>query len=220
MWPSAGTASWLYYLANIGLIIGLVVGVASTILVVWMGNVKEDYLNDALADSRERTASLERQSGQFELEIAQANTRAAEANRIAESERLARMKIEQRLADRSLTDAQLTAIADKVKPFSGQEFLVTTYWGLKEPLSITNRIYAALDSAGWKYVKHKGVKNLIGMASGVFVNVHPTADEQTKKAAASLVSALTVEGIASRIEERDDPDSPSNRIELMVGTKP
>lgn len=79
MWPSAETASWLYSLANIGLIIGLVVGVVSTILLVWMGNVKEEYLNRALADSRERTASLEKQSGESKTAIAKANADAAQS---------------------------------------------------------------------------------------------------------------------------------------------
>jgi hypothetical protein len=79
MWPSAETASSLYDLANIGLIIGLVVGVVSTVLLVWMGNVKEGYLNRALADSRERTASLEKQSGESKAAIAKANADAAQS---------------------------------------------------------------------------------------------------------------------------------------------
>jgi uncharacterized membrane-anchored protein YhcB (DUF1043 family) len=62
MWPSLKTAVLLYDLANIGLILGLILGVVSTVLVVWMGNVKEEHLNRELADSRERTASLEKQS--------------------------------------------------------------------------------------------------------------------------------------------------------------
>lgn len=79
MWPSSGTAAWLYDLANIGLIIGLAVGVISTVLVVWMGNVKEEYLNRELADSRERTASLEKQSGESMVAIAKANADSAQS---------------------------------------------------------------------------------------------------------------------------------------------
>ena len=150
----------------------------------------------------------------------QANKRAAEATRIAEGERSARKKIEERLADRSLTDAQLTAIADKVKPFSGQEFLITTYWDLKEPLSIANRIYAALNRAGWKYIKHERGSVLLGGMAGVLVYAHPAAEERTKKAAVSLVSALTTEGIASELREQNDPNNPNNRLYLNVGTKP
>lgn len=79
MWPSVEAASWLYNLANIGLIIGLVLGVVSTILLVWMGNVKEGYLHRALADSRERTATLEKQSAEANTAIARANADAAQS---------------------------------------------------------------------------------------------------------------------------------------------
>jgi len=79
MWPSPETAARLYNLANLGLIIGLVVAVVSTILVVWMGNVKEGHLARALADSRERTASLEKQSSESMTAIAKANADAAQS---------------------------------------------------------------------------------------------------------------------------------------------
>jgi hypothetical protein len=79
MWPSAETASLLYNLANIGLIVGLVIGVVSTIVVVWMGNVKEEYLDKALADSHERTALLEKQSGESLIAITKAKADAAQS---------------------------------------------------------------------------------------------------------------------------------------------
>ncbi len=79
MWPSLKTAVWLYDLSNIGLIIGLTIGVVSTVLVVWMGNVKEENLNRDLAVSRERTASLEKQSDESKASIAKANAAAAQS---------------------------------------------------------------------------------------------------------------------------------------------
>src|ERR1039457_4590182 len=79
MWPSSETATWLYDIANFGLIVGLVIGVISTVLIAWMGNVKGAYLNRELADSRERTASLEKQSGESKVAIAKANSDSAKA---------------------------------------------------------------------------------------------------------------------------------------------
>jgi hypothetical protein len=55
-----GTASFLYDWANIFLILALVLGVASTVLVVWMGGIKEAYLNKDLADTAERAKKAER----------------------------------------------------------------------------------------------------------------------------------------------------------------
>jgi hypothetical protein len=49
MWPSFDVASRLYDWANIFLIGALVIGAVSTVLVVWMGNIKEEYLRRNLA---------------------------------------------------------------------------------------------------------------------------------------------------------------------------
>jgi len=82
MWPSEELASRLYNLANVGLIVGLVIGVVATILLVWMGNTKEIYLQKrvALANSA----------------AAHANSSAAEANERAENarERAAELSLE------------------------------------------------------------------------------------------------------------------------------
>ena len=65
-------------------------------------------------------------------------------------------EIEQRLADRKLTDAQVIAIADIIKPFAGQEFVITTYWDLKEPMAVTNRIFGALTDRRWEPYQARG----------------------------------------------------------------
>ncbi len=61
MWPSLETAVWLYDKANIFLIVALTVGAVSTVLIVWMGNVKEEYLKRDLAatNARAEEARLE-----------------------------------------------------------------------------------------------------------------------------------------------------------------
>jgi len=57
--------------------------------------------------------------------IAEATARAAEANRIAEGERLARVKIEAGLASRRLTDEQITKLASAFSRIKGQLSPVT-----------------------------------------------------------------------------------------------
>jgi len=57
MWPpSESLATSIYDAANIALIFALVVGVGATALVVWMGNIKEEYLKRAVADAQARAA--------------------------------------------------------------------------------------------------------------------------------------------------------------------
>lgn len=151
----------------------------------------------------------------------QADRRAAEAARIADEERYARKKIEARLADRSLTDVQLTAIANRLKAFSGQEFGMTTFWTLNEPVSLSKRIGQALIAGGWKFIRPETTTHLLGQIGGVFVYVQTSADERTKQAAASLVSALNKEGIMTKLVEKErSPTNPDNRLQLTIGTKP
>ncbi len=103
VWPSLETASRIADWANIFFIGSLVVGVISTILIVWMANVKEEHWAAQRGESNER--------------IAEANERAAEATKIAEQERLERVKIEERLADRSISDEAYWALIAKLVEF-------------------------------------------------------------------------------------------------------
>jgi hypothetical protein len=128
--------------------------------------------------------------------------------------------LQSRLADRQLTDAQLSRIARKLKSFAGQEFKITAYWDVKESLKIANRIYAALIGAGWTFIPPKSATFLMAGSVGVLVWTHPGASESTKKAAAALISALNQEDTASEPREQNPANPRSDEIELSVGTKP
>lgn len=58
VWPSFETAQTVYDWANIFLVVTLAVGVISTVLVVWMGKIKETYLTRELASTAEHTEQL------------------------------------------------------------------------------------------------------------------------------------------------------------------
>jgi hypothetical protein len=76
--------------------------------------------NSAAAEANERAK-------RYESDIASANSRAAEAMRIAEQERLARVKIEERLAWLDLSPEQEKSLSSKMQPFTGQRFKLITY---------------------------------------------------------------------------------------------
>lgn len=59
MWLSFETASRLYDLANLAFIISLVIGVVATVTLVWMGDIKEEYLRRDIASANERAAAAE-----------------------------------------------------------------------------------------------------------------------------------------------------------------
>src|SRR5215472_7304542 len=110
MWPSEEWASKTYDWANIGLIASLVAGVISTFLVVWMGNVKEGYLKQSLAQSKQQTATLELQ--------------AAGLIKAAEDEKSARVELESRVAWRRLRAEEQPKFCVPLKPFGGQTALI------------------------------------------------------------------------------------------------
>jgi hypothetical protein len=113
MWPSEATATWLFDFANFGLIGGLVIGAISTVLVVWMGNVKEAYLKKDMAETIERAAKANESA-------ATANRRAAELNSQVEVEKAERLKLEAAIAPRRLTSSQKEIISRELKKIGGR----------------------------------------------------------------------------------------------------
>src|SRR5260370_661994 len=113
MWPSEDWASRLYDIANWFLIAALIVGAVSTVLLVWMGNVKEVYLKRDLAATGDRAAHAEERAGRLEKD-------AAELRKAAEDVRLARVRIEASVAWRRLTEKQKADIGASLKRFANQ----------------------------------------------------------------------------------------------------
>ena len=149
MWPSRETASLVYDIANWGLILGLIIGVVATVFIVWMGNVKEGYLRRDLASAGTESANAHERA-------AKAEQAAAEANRIAEGERLARVKIEEKLAPRRFSNDQLRTIASNMSKWAKlpgtdirQSAAVFSISSSFESASLADQIAVALKTAGW-----------------------------------------------------------------------
>jgi hypothetical protein len=155
MWPSENTASKLYDLANGALIVGLVIGVISTCLIVRMGGKKDAYLKKALSETNERAANAEQ--------------RAAEANKAAEDERLARIKLEGQVVGRRLSGAQkakLTAIL-KSDPDPVGIVIVPAFWD-GESSDFADDFNAAIADAKWKTFRIKNrATERIGVSLGI-----------------------------------------------------
>ncbi len=158
--------------------------------------------SQALADQQEIETNLRKQE-----------ERAATAEK-------ALLELKNTLADRALSDKQVITIANKLRSFAGQEYEVTAYWDSKESVGIANRIHAALRQAHWKYLSPDVRHSMFGGVIGVLVWRHPDADESTKKATDSLISALTAEGIEAAPRLQNPVNNPKhNKIALSVGAK-
>jgi hypothetical protein len=130
------------------------------------------------------------------------------------------LELQQKLADRVLTDAQSNAIVESLKRFAGQEFGVTPFWDDPESASLGKRIESALEKAGWIDVRSDGQEPILGGLVGIKVIVDPNADPKTNEAASSLISALLEPGLVTIKDEYTlARNTEKRRIEINVGTK-
>jgi hypothetical protein len=129
--------------------------------------------------------------------------------------------LEKRLAARSLSDEQAAAFSEKLKQFSGQEFLVLPYWKNPESFALANRIADVLiNSAGWKIDQPKAFTMIAGVLTGIDVEIDEGASEQTEKAALELINALNAQDLVATAGDKNKIPNPTNKISLLVGIKP
>jgi hypothetical protein len=208
MWPSVETASRLYDLANIVLILSLIAGVVSTALIVWMSNVKE---------------------GALRLEIATLGVEAAKANEAAERERVARLKIEARLAPRSFSPEAVAELRELGAKHPGQRFDVFMLDTVVEVANTAQALRTALAGGGWvarQWTATGGGFSVQGILVGVDLSNPPMA-----KIGTELVAILKRHGITAsahplgEIPEkvlgmRFGPSEPADaRIRILIGSK-
>jgi hypothetical protein len=124
------------------------------------------------------------------------------------------------LADRTLSDKQVSNIAGKLAKHAGQSYDIIPYWDSPESVGIANRIQLALQSgAHWTYTPPGRFTEIVGGVVGIIVSVHPKADEFTQQGAEDLTLALKAEGLEAK-EEKENPNNPiENMIHLTVGSK-
>ena len=138
-----------------------------------------------------------------------------------EEERASRLKIEQKLAPRILSDEQQDRIIKKLTPFSGTEFTLNVF-NDPEAINFSLSTLRIFRSAGWVLKPHTGVRDLnlgtasvgISLASGMRFHAN-SPHERTVLAA---VAAFIEEGIETRMAiARLDNTQP---IHIEVGKKP
>jgi hypothetical protein len=158
-------------------------------------------LNKTAADANgkaglaeERTASLEREAANATEQAAKANERAAEANRVAEAERLARLKIEDRLADRRLTAEQQKVLADKLRAYPGMQGTLLYSADSHEVAEISKQLLAVFKNAGWTFGIFVG-SDPRRAVSGILVEIPADAGPATRIAAKTLVDSLAAENL-------------------------
>jgi len=210
VWPSFETASRLYDVANFALIASLVVGVAATVLLVWMGNVKEGYLRRDVASAGERAAT--------------ANERAA----ILEKENLAtKLQYERLKAAVSWRTIEPRDLELLTRHLATRPSVVQLEYVQGDPESQNLAAYlrAAFMQAKWTVMLKDRVYP--GGADGIWVLPNATPSDSTSLSVSNVRGAFASIGlifeskgepVTARIGDTWGPNSPPVRV--IVGVKP
>lgn len=210
MWPSFETAVRLYDAANIFLICALAIGVIATVLVVWMGNVKEEYLRRDLADTNARAEEAKAASSG-------ANARAAELEKEAANARLETERIKEAVAWRVMPPESASELGKVLAAKPGSVNL--RYMdGDPEALFLAIQISQILSKAHWK-VAPGAVKPDNAIVFGVGLPDGSGVDAQTLRVAFSAAkvpystNALPPAGVSFSISTIEGAPT------LMIGSK-
>jgi hypothetical protein len=103
---------------------------------------------EGTAEALARAAKAEENLGNAKKDAALALQKAADANRIAEEERLKRVQLEERMKDRSLTNSSI--LVNELSAFKGTEYMFTAVFADEESINLLKQVDAVLQSAGWK----------------------------------------------------------------------
>jgi hypothetical protein len=135
------------------------------------------------------------------------------------------------LAPRFLTDAQISMIADTLRPFEGTVFHVVTYPTDPEPSALAGKIASALKGAGWERIPLED--SLFGVTAGVIVSpnnsicessgrcTQGTVSEADQMAAQALVMALKKAGLSAVLSPGSLVVNPKRiAVQIAVGKKP
>jgi hypothetical protein len=192
---------WVY----IGL---LVLTAIFTFLVWWSGNKVQDAIR-ADADAR----------------IAEATQRAAEANRTAEQERLARIRIEERLAGWRLEPEAEARLIDKLKPYK----VPFALWVNPVEFRFMHIIDRVLRQAGWTWHQppiSNPVFNILldGKAaityhSGITIELAQERWSDFGPAANALIQSLNAEGIAAKLNVVTAGAGDPTTLHVVIGNR-
>jgi hypothetical protein len=141
----------------------------------------------------------------------------AEANRSAEQEKLARVRIEERLARRHLTDDNLKTIIAALRPLAdaGRLIDVVKYPNDSEVAELAYQLTRVLKDAGWNPAEY-GL-DATEPISGILIEIDGS-NPPTRVAANTLVSALSAAGLSVAGPASTLPRTAG--LSVPIGTRP
>jgi len=158
---------------------------------------------------------------QFRSDIAQANQRAAEASEKAESEQLARLRLEAAIQPRDLSLEQHGKLRNALGKFSGRVVIVRSYALDTEGSRLATMILSALHASGMRISDQRG--NLFNLAPGwhVVEGIQIAGPHSQDDLIDVLLRSPLGSDAHLKMFRKEDPSiSDSAPIEILVGVKP
>jgi hypothetical protein len=205
-WLSEAWASRLYDWANVAFFATLAVGVVATGVVIWSGKQKDAYLSQHLAEAAER---------------------AAQANRLAEQEHLARVRLEDKLAGWRLSAPAQSHVISAITRYAGTPYELSAN---PNEIVFMETMDSMLTAAGWNRLTPQppqglGINILLDeKARIVFVDgiqIEVAADRLTEwgPAVEQLRSALELEGILVSAHYFPSGQGGDSAVQIVIGRK-
>jgi hypothetical protein len=168
-------------------------------------------------EADERIAIAGQKAAEANERASEADKKAAEANEKAEKERLARLRIEEKLAPRSLS--QIKELVNKLKPFVGVSVAIRVLVDNNpDAIPLSEQIASVSQAAGWK-------TNIVHVALGEYVRgvvITPSDGPDTKASVAAkvLTEGLNADGITASLGAPPPPsNNQPNTMWMTIGVK-
>lgn len=142
-----------------------------------------------VAEAQSASAQAIEKAESFRLDIARANERAAAANATAERERLARLQLEARLADRIVHENQRLRLKAAFAKIKGETVEIGVFGDSMEIAGVAGAIRECLIEAGVLLHNFSPLGGGSGV-QGVLIGTSPDAPSAVKLAAESFVTIL------------------------------
>ncbi len=245
IWPSLDLASQWFDRASIGLSISLAIGLACTVVIVWLGIVKEHHWDLLRERANEKIATVELDAAKSNAEAAKAHERIAELSTQAEALRKdtaeanaraseAQLALERFKAPRLMSAEQEVRIRSKVRPFSGTPFDLSVIPGDPEAVNFALQIAVVLEAEKWSWVEFNHpngpfmqVLNVPGKPNvgligswAVVIQTHAEQADRLGPAAQALAAALDAEGFIAAAAGKPPAAIPNtDTMHIIIGKK-
>jgi len=206
--------SWIEFAMNIcALLVAL--GVAGEFFGNWIAGPIRKRMDNA---KDAEIARLNKQAGDAFERAANAEKDAAEANRIAEQERLARVKLEQRMADRDITAAQREKMVELLRTRAGGHVSIDSLLSEgREAFTYAAKIVTVFRDAGWSVPNPNGMRSFSSPLSGVLIDTRRD-DPQSRQLGEFIAQAFIAAGIPVSVNIAD-PNLEPGAVLVLIGSK-